>query len=178
MKFQQQITRFFSKTTELTPPPSIPPSTQQTKPTIIFTDGACIHNGYPNAKAGIGVFFGVNDPRNISTRVRGKQSNNTAELTAVIEAIRIILPITTPVLIVSDSIYAIRCATTYGKTNSKGGWKKDIPNKELVKSLYELVSSNSQYIQFRHIMAHTGSQDPYSIGNEYADTLATNSLKH
>ena len=35
---------------------------------FVYTDGACIHNGKPNAKAGMGVFFGYNDSRNISDR--------------------------------------------------------------------------------------------------------------
>ena len=32
----------------------------------IYTDGACFNNGHPNAQAGIGVFFGDHNPRNIS----------------------------------------------------------------------------------------------------------------
>ena len=47
---------------------------------IVYTDGACIHNGKKNALAGIGVYFGENDFRNTSSRISGKQSNNTAEL--------------------------------------------------------------------------------------------------
>ena len=43
---------------------------------IVYTDGACIHNGKPNAKAGMGVYFGKDDPRNLSKRVDGKQTNN------------------------------------------------------------------------------------------------------
>ena len=46
----------------------------------VFTDGACINNGKPNAKAGIGVFLSENDTRNVSRRVIGKQTNNVAEL--------------------------------------------------------------------------------------------------
>ena len=45
----------------------------------VFTDGACSNNGRKNAKAGIGVYFGENDERNISKRITGKQTNNTAE---------------------------------------------------------------------------------------------------
>ena len=29
----------------------------------VFTDGACSNNGKPNAKAGLGVYFGENDQR-------------------------------------------------------------------------------------------------------------------
>ena len=42
------------------------------------------------------------------------------------------------ITIVSDSHYAILCATSYGKKNKTIEWKKEIPNKELVKILYDL----------------------------------------
>lgn len=29
---------------------------------IVYTDGSCLNNGKPDAKAGIGVWFGVNNP--------------------------------------------------------------------------------------------------------------------
>ena len=32
----------------------------------VYTDGACIHNGKKYAKAGIGIFFGLGDKRNVS----------------------------------------------------------------------------------------------------------------
>ena len=58
----------------------------------IYTDGACSKNGYPDAKAGIGVFFCDNDERNISEAVDKsyKQTNNVAELLAFIKAIKIV----------------------------------------------------------------------------------------
>jgi ribonuclease HI len=172
----KRITQFFNKIQHPADPPITPKKQMHN---YVFTDGACFHNGKKNAIAGIGVFFGINDPRNISRRVQGKQSNNTAELTAMIEAVRIIQPELgdKSYIVVSDSIYAIRCATDYGKSNAKTGWKKDIPNKELVKILYELVSPYPESVlQLKHIMSHTGSQDPLSIGNDYADKLASASL--
>ena len=57
---------------------------------IVFTDGSCSNNGKVNAKAGIGLYFGQNDQRNVSKRVIGKQTNNTAELSAVIEVFTIL----------------------------------------------------------------------------------------
>ena len=57
---------------------------------IVYTDGACMYNGRTNAKAGIGVYFGPNDNRNISQSLDpnkfGKLTNNMAELTAIIAA--------------------------------------------------------------------------------------------
>ena len=34
----------------------------------VFTDGACRNNGKQNAIAGIGVYFGENDIRNVSRK--------------------------------------------------------------------------------------------------------------
>ena len=34
-----------------------------TKPVIIYTDGSALNNGKAGARAGVGVFFGHNDPR-------------------------------------------------------------------------------------------------------------------
>ena len=56
----------------------------------VYTDGACSNNGRPNAKAGLGVFFGDGDSRNVYKRIVGKQTNNVAELSAIIEAYHIL----------------------------------------------------------------------------------------
>ena len=48
------------------------------------------NNGKKNAVAGVGVYFGHQDERNISVRVEGKQSNNTAEVIAILKAFNIL----------------------------------------------------------------------------------------
>ena len=142
---------------------------------FVYTDGGCSNNGKRNAVAGIGIFFGVGDPRNVSRRIEGKQTNNTAELTAVLVAYSILEPelVDKSITIVSDSVYAIRCATSYGAKCEKQGWP-DIPNLELVKQVYELYKDTN--VQFMHVDAHTNRMDPHSIGNRHADALATYAL--
>ena len=54
---------------------------------VVYTDGACSNNGYANAKAGIGVWWGENDPRNISEPLAGRATNNRAEIWAAVKAI-------------------------------------------------------------------------------------------
>jgi ribonuclease HI len=144
----------------------------------LYTDGACSKNGSTDAKAGIGIYFGPDDPRNISKRIDGKQTNNTAELTAIIEAYPIIeqdILSGKSICIVSDSEYAIRCVTSYGEKCAKKGWNLDMPNKELVKEIYELYK-NVKNISFIHIRAHTGNTDIHSLGNAGADELANRAI--
>lgn len=143
---------------------------------FVYTDGACSNNGRHNALAGIGIFFGVGDSRNVSRRIEGKQTNNTAELTAILEAYPLIKADILQgkrMTIVSDSEYAIRCVTSYGDKCEKQGWS-EIPNLELVKAAYTLYKDSP--VQFIHIKAHTHCTDVHSLGNAYADKLATDSL--
>ena len=144
----------------------------------VYTDGSCSNNGRENAIAGIGIYFGENDTRNVSQRVIGKQSNNTAELGAIIHLYGIIendILSGKKIAIVSDSNYAIRCVTSYGKKCEEEGWKKDIPNKDMVKNVYDLYKGKSN-VHFIHIMAHTGKTDIHSIGNDGADKLANKAI--
>jgi hypothetical protein len=82
-------------------------------------------------------------------------------------------------VIVTDSEYVIKCATTYGEKLSKNDWKsltkdKEVPNLNLVKKIYELT--NKYDIKYKHIKAHTGNKDRHSISNYYADKLANDSI--
>ena len=139
----------------------------------VYTDGACSQNGKEGACAGIGVYFGEGDARNISRRVQGKQTNNVAELMAILATYDVIncdIMDGKMVTIVSDSEYAIRCCGSYGARLAHEGWRSEIPNKELVRRLYELYRGLN--VQFIHIRAHTGLSDEHSMGNENADRLA------
>ena len=146
---------------------------------IVFTDGACSKNGYSNACAGLGVYFGENDKRNFSEKIEGKQTNNVAELSAIYKALIIVeknLHIGENILIVSDSEYSIRCCTSYGKKNYDLNWKKDFPNKELVKIIYEKILQYPTQIFFKHVFSHTGKEDFFSNGNDHADKLANKAI--
>jgi ribonuclease HI len=141
---------------------------------IVYTDGSCFKNGYPDAQAGIGIYFGKDDSRNVSQKVIGTQTNNTAELTALIKAYEILeadILINKKIVLFTDSVYAILCVSTYGEKMAKIDWKKTIPNKDLVKKAYGLFSEKTN-IKLVHIHSHTGLTDIHSLGNEEADKLA------
>jgi len=153
---------------------------------LVYTDGACSNNGSVGAKAGVGVFFGEGDPRNLSQRVAGKQTNNTAELTAIISVnviLREHIASGGRVTIYSDSQYAIRCCTSYGAKLYRNNWKgtgknpKPVPNIDLVRQAY-LTYKDHENVQFAYVRAHTGAQDRHSIGNDGADRLANVAIGH
>jgi ribonuclease HI len=108
----------------------------------VFTDGSCLNNGTANARAGIGIFFGVDNPRNISRGLGHGETNNTAEVKAVLSAIEELKPELVrgdEVTIHTDSTYAIKvCGNTEGfaERMAKQGWKgrtgAPIPNAQLV----------------------------------------------
>ena len=151
------------------------------KPINIYTDGACSNNGKPDARAGFGIWFGEKDERNTSESFTGPQTNNRAELLAIIKALTILrdeIEQRQPIIIYRDSSYSIICCTTYGEKESKKGWEtkgKDIPNRQLVEVAYNFVKKYNN-IKFKHIRAHTGLEDEHSIGNEHADRLANLSI--
>ncbi len=152
--------------------------TEEEEPIYVYTDGACSNNGKKNARAGFGVYFGKDDPRNVSEAYNGPQTNNVAELLAIIKALTILrqeIDNGEKIIIYSDSTYSIRCCTEYGEKMEKKNWMKkkgvEIPNAKIVKVAYQFCKGKKN-IKFRHIDAHTGLQDRHSIGNENADRLA------
>ena len=56
----------------------------------VHVDGACLGNGTPNPRAGIGVVFGMDHPHNASEVVTGdRHTNQVAEIQAAIRAIEV-----------------------------------------------------------------------------------------
>jgi ribonuclease HI len=147
----------------------------------VYTDGACIHNGKKYAKAGIGIFFGLGDKRNVSERISGKQTNNAAELEAILRVFQILekeIRKGDEYVIMTDSEYAIKCMGSYGYKLALKHWKTDkpIPNFEKVKAGF-ILFQNYPNVTLQHVRAHTGKKDAHSLGNEWADKLATSSIQ-
>ena len=145
----------------------------------VYIAGSCSNNGKNNAKAGYGVFFDFEDPRNENGVVNGKQTNNTGELTAFIRAIEILkedINEKKKINIYTDSEYVIKCAGSYSDKLQKNNWKtstdKIPPNLKLLQKIYDLYKPNTNTINLFHIKAHTNLSDKHSIGNREADRLA------
>ena len=146
----------------------------------VYTDGACKGNQFKKgAIAGVGVWFGKNDDRNVSERLAGAiQTNNRAELTALIRAIEIHFQVQneiskrikfSPLVLHTDSQYCKNGIESWIINWKKNGWKtaskKPVKNKDLWMRLDEL--RNDRDIRFEWVEGHTGVH-----GNEEADKLA------
>jgi ribonuclease HI len=156
-------------------------SSPSTPKKYVYTDGACIHNGKKNAKAGIGIFFGLGDKRNVSEQISGKQTNNAAELEAILRVFQILekeIRKGDEYVVMTDSEYAIKCMGSYGYKLALKHWKSDkpIPNFEKVKAGF-ILFQNYPNVTLQHVRAHTGKKDAHSLGNEWADKLATSSIQ-
>ena len=160
---------------------------------IIFTDGAVPNNQKKGTrKGGVGVFFGIDDPRNISYSMiessSNKVTNQVCELTVCIMAIETLLTtqkIKNNIELYTDSMYIVNSINTWAKNWEKNNWKKStnepILNLTLIKKLYYL--SKNVPIKFIHIKAHTKPPSNESpeyylwFGNYMADKLAVNATK-
>ena len=69
----------------------------------------------------------------------------------------------------------MKCLSGYGEKCYKQGWNKDIPNKELVKLVYESYKDKTN-VKFIHVKAHTDNTDIHSLGNQHADRLANQAI--
>jgi len=145
---------------------------------FIYTDGGCINNGKLNAVAGYGIHYSNNHLNDISEPLIGKEhTNNIAELTALIVAIKSIIyninKYNYTYALFTDSEYALRVIYTFDKTyGTRIKKNKEIPNLSLVLELHNLYETYKSNINIYHIDAHTGKTDIHSLGNEKADELA------
>jgi len=128
----------------------------------VYTDGACTRNGYPDAFAGYGVHFEGKD-WDISKRLRGKQTNNRAEMYAMYTALKRLYfkGVMGKVTIYTDSRIV------------QGGFVKrknsSAANFDLWIKIYKAYDVVSKYcdVEVEWVKAHNGTP-----GNERADKLA------
>jgi ribonuclease HI len=150
---------------------------------LVFTDGACIKNGKPGARASYAVYFPEIPHLTEAALLDGpKQSNNRAEYMGVIRAMEIYLNLETSedLHIYTDSMLLYNTVTKWMANWKRKGWKKaggseEVLNLDLVLKLDELYDASRMTLH--HIEAHTKNTDIYSEGNRVADSLCTKLLK-
>lgn len=137
----------------------------------IYTDGACSGNPGPGGWGSI--LMSGNNQKEISG---GKKdtTNNIMELTAVIEALKL-LKRPCEVDLYSDSAYVVNAflqdwISGWIKNNWKNSNKEEVKNKELWQELVELTQTHK--VTFHKVKGH--SDNEY---NNRCDELARNAIK-
>lgn len=123
-------------------------------PVYLFCDGACRGNPGP---MGIGILLRFGRAEKVLAEPLGRGTNNVAELTAILRGLQQIRRRDLPVVVVTDSLYAIDVLS---------GRKRAHKNIELVKEVAELMAQFRD-IRFRKVSGHAGIPE-----NEEVDRLA------
>lgn len=145
----------------------------------IYTDGSSLANGRAGSRAGLGVFFGSNDPRNLSERLPGQpQTNQRAELMAMLRALEI-APLQQAVQIYSDSQYSINCVTQWARSWENKGWKTanggEVKNQDIIREVLAKMAERTKAggaTYFQWVKGHATNR-----GNIAADHLAVAGAK-
>lgn len=148
----------------------------------VYTDGASSSNGRHNARAGWGVHWPdgadpKSDLHNLdeSARLPGElQTNNRAELMAIIRAIQLCPDPDAQLRIYTDSKYCIMAMTVWQHSWRKNKWRRgtgkamsDVLNRDLIR-LLDQEMRRCKYLPILIYVKGHGS----SVGNNEADRLA------
>ena len=139
---------------------------------IIYTDGACSGNPGPG---GWGSILMMGENRKEISGGKKDTTNNVMELTAVIEALKL-LKRPCKVDLYSDSAYVVNAFLQnwilgWIKNGWKNSSKKEVKNKELWQELFSLTKIHD--VTFHKVKGHADNEY-----NNRCDELARNAIKN
>jgi ribonuclease HI len=142
----------------------------------LYTDGSCI-NWNENKYAGYGIYIPEMNIQ-ISKRLDEEhKTNNRAELTAILEAIKKTQEYMDDyhICIHTDSQYSMNSLSIMNNNSIENNFQRngeDIPNRDIIEEGIEIMKENVKNVSLLKVKAHTGLDDEHSKGNEEADRLA------
>ncbi len=147
----------------------------------VFTDGSLVRKG-KDVYCGYGIYFPNGEYKPISRKFTHEPiTNNRAELYAILKSIILCNIINaerirlnqTPVKIVniySDSEYSVKTFNEWLPNWIKK--KKAYMNPDIINQIVDHLANAPFKVNFFHVRAHTGKDDPHSIANDLVDELA------
>ncbi|MDR2703461.1 MAG: ribonuclease HI [Cellulomonadaceae bacterium] len=133
---------------------------------IVSTDGSCLKN----PGGAIGWAWVDHSGRRCDPGGAASGTNQSAELQAILEALKA-HPGAEPLMIESDSQYAIRCATEWLPGWKRKGWRTasggPVQNLALIQTIDAEITQRPGPVRFRWVRGHVGN-----VFNERADELA------
>jgi ribonuclease HI len=129
---------------------------------FVYTDGS--YDPQTN-KAGHGLFFQPNSTNNRAIRTSGHQSNQHAEIQAILSTL-LMVPVTTPIHFITDSEYAIN-AVRRADTWSAAKMANSTNKTTILQVLAEIGKRSKNSIEMQWCKGHSTT-----FGNNEADALA------
>lgn len=159
----------------------------------IFTDGACPGNHQKDMtlrRAGWaavfkGEFAHLTTSGRLDLGAGDKLTNNVAELTAILNALRIVkenklLETARQVELYTDNEYCLHTLTRDAPKWKSRGWRlasgKPVANLDLVKNTYALYSELGRRVKIIWTKGHSTADSFEAKGNQEADALANKAL--
>ena len=144
------------------PPPPLPPTI------TVFTDGSSLQTNEFERAAGCGIWYSPDNPQNMSLRVpsRFPQTNNTAELLAILHAVNLAPPLSR-LNILTDSQYSLRALTAHLEKAENDGFL-NVANSDIIRPLVSRLRLRPTYTLITKVKGHSGLE-----GNEGADAAAS-----
>jgi len=136
------------------------------QPVVVYTDGSCLGNPGPGGWAWAvpdGPYASGGEPRSTNQRM---------EITAVIEALGALGDDSTPITVISDSTYVVKCfQDRWWEGWLRRGWKNSqrqpVANRDLWEPLLRLTVESGREVRFRWVKGHSGDR-----WNDFVDELA------
>jgi len=130
----------------------------------IYTDGSSTLNGAENSQAGAGIYVKGHKDMCQSIRIPGEQTNQRAELVAILIAIQ--KAPDAQIKVYTDSRYCIDGITKLAKNKEDIDWV-DTPHEDVWKAILYHLRIRKNTTSFKWVKGHAGIK-----GNEKADALA------
>eukprot|EP00794_Sanderia_malayensis_P009448 gene9448-10437_t len=155
-------------TSSVCPEINAPVNRRDSQMPVVCTEGVCSNSRMGDQKskiAGIGVFWGVGDDRNVSKRLYGYQEYERAELVAAITALETAVNCgISDVELCTNSTYTIDCATHLMERWKRNGWRslkmKRVRNTRDLKKLHFLCGKvNVKWVHLRGQHGVFGSKE-------------------
>jgi ribonuclease HI len=130
----------------------------------IWTDGACINNGKPNASAAWGFVSGAYEK---AGRVEGKQTNNRAEAEAILHALQW----------AGDEKHRrvrILCDTQITIFSLQKPLEKIVANRDIFEKIYRVIAKYDLIVEYEKVRGHSGVEQNERV-DKLANTLAMQS---
>lgn len=142
---------------------------------FVYTDGSCITFKNSIMKAGYGIYIPTHNIKVSEPLVNQKQTNNRAELTAVLECVNHLgeSDLKKEIIVITDSKYSMYIFDGTGERYEKDNYMKEgkqVLNKDLV--IKALKIKRKYNIKLVKIRAHTNKNDIHTVNNDIVDKLA------